>query len=139
MELLNHLHEQTSAVPMDEPFALRFHFKVHEPGIGYRLGVVIHSADQTRIATVITSFGDSYHFYGEQGLSYSMTTTLDNIFMDGQYQLGIHIKNSAEKSIDVIENIPFTVLPIASGRISSREHGVVRVRSCWNEPVITGE
>lgn len=139
VELLNSSYEQTAAVPMDEPFALRFHFKIHEPGIGYRLGVVFYSADQTRIATVITSFGSSCHFYGERGPLYSLTATLDNIFMDGQYQFGIHIKNSVEKAVDVIENIPLTILPVASGQISSRERGVVRLRSSWDEPMIMKE
>lgn len=139
VELLDHSYEKTASVQMGEPFALRFHFKVHMPGIGYRLGVVITSSDQTRLATVISSFGDSQHFYGECGLTYSLTVNLDNIFMDGQYQLGIHIKNTFDKIVDVIENIPLSVLPVTSVRISRREQGVVRVRSNWNGPVITEE
>lgn len=135
MEIINSSGEQNDMLLMDESFSLRLLYRINVAGCGYRIGIVFTSTDQTKIATVITTGGIRPHLYGEVGKSYSISVRVSNIFKDGRYCLSLHVKNSLEKSIDLIDGFSFTVLPISVANFESFGDGIVRLESEWTSPI----
>jgi len=139
MEIMDSQGEPTTELLLDEPLSFRLHYRIHTTGCGYRIGVVVSTWDHLKVATLISSGGDGKHLYGEQGRLYRVTVQAGNILKDGKYLVGLHIKNSHDRPVDVIEGFSFTVLPVSKASTPFSGQGIVRLDAQWSEAVALPE
>ena len=136
VELLNRHGECADFIFMDEDFAFRVHFRIHEPWPEYAIMLRLHSEDGQLLA-VLNSSGQVDMLNCEPGRTYTLTARLRNVFSPGQYSLEVRVR-AAPTLADVIEGIPITIAAAGTDSEAPMQEGIVQLLPRWsfgeNEP-----
>lgn len=141
VELLGRGGQPAASLLMDEDFAVRIRFRVHDLAREYRIGVWIRTSDGTRLVSFVSTDGGAPHLRARTGDPLTIQMHARNAFPPGTYSLEVLAKDRFGDYVDHVEGLTFGVEPVALGdepelvaRSAAPSWGLVHLPSRWSIP-----
>jgi lipopolysaccharide transport system ATP-binding protein len=134
VEFLNRNGELTNTLLIDEPFSIRIFYRIHQPELSYRIGVIFRSKkNDIWLAVLVCNEDGLPPLQGKRGETFYITVQTRNKFMPGEYHVDFNVKAESQK-IDYIEGFSFTVEPSSIETVRTYMGGIIKLDSQWIPP-----
>ena len=134
VEPVNQAGKLTDSLFIDETFFLRIFYRIHNPKLSYRVGIVFYTADEIRIATTVNTHDGREHIKGDKNRSYKLSVQIKNSLLPGSYSLEVNTKTVSNQYVDSVRGIQFLVLPVSVSADSPQGAGLIWLDVQWSDP-----
>ncbi len=131
-EILNEKGQVTSNLLVDERYTLRIGYRIHDPQQTFRIGIVFRSSEGVLLSSLVSTDSALAPLKGEAGKEYLCSIRLRNLFLPGQYMVDLNVKNSANRWIDAIEGLSFSVDAVSRNDSIRLNRGLVHLEANWS-------
>jgi hypothetical protein len=137
IEIINRNQIPTRTLIINEPYTIRLKYRVHEPRKKYRVSINFRTMDGTVIAIISTANDGGEYIQGEKDLIYTLTASLQNILMSGQYNFDVWVKAYPNEFIDAIDPTGFFVENLHTEEQEQRVRAIININASWTKEVLS--